>query len=127
MDEPHIRRCVEPLLGTFDEVTGDPEIAAGILAFSAPGHAPGHMGLRISSEGAEATILADGVPHPAQLDHPDWVFAFDDDRVESTTTRAALVGELIRGDGLVVCGHFPGGGIGRIATREGRTVWQDAT
>ena len=126
-DEPHVRRCIEPLLETFDEVTGDTEIAAGVVAFTASGHAPGHMGLRISSNGAEAVVLADAVPHPAQLDHPDWVFAFDDDRVESTTTRVALVDELIRGDGLVICGHFPGAGIGRIATRAGSHVWEPAT
>jgi glyoxylase-like metal-dependent hydrolase (beta-lactamase superfamily II) len=126
-DEPHIRRCIEPLLGTFDEIDGDSEIAAGVVAFTAPGHSPGHMGLRISSDGAGATILADAVPHPAQLDRPDWDFAFDDDPVESTKTRAALVEELVRGDDLVVCGHFPGTGIGRIASRDGRTVWEESS
>jgi glyoxylase-like metal-dependent hydrolase (beta-lactamase superfamily II) len=83
------------------------------------------FGSRPTARGA--TVLADAVPHPAQLDRPDWDFAFDDDPVESTKTRAALVHQLVRGDDHVVCGHFPGTGIGRIASRDGRTVWEESS
>jgi glyoxylase-like metal-dependent hydrolase (beta-lactamase superfamily II) len=123
-DVAHIRRCVVPLADAFVQVRGDVEIAPGVVAFEAPGHSPGHMALRIGSEGSLATVIADVVPHPALLDHPEWVFAFDDDSVGNAPTRAALVAELAAGDGLVVCGHYPGSGIGRLVTREGRVVWE---
>jgi hypothetical protein len=84
------------------------------------------MGLRISSAGQEATLLADVVPHAALLERPEWVFAFDEDSTANAPTRAALVEDLVGGDGLVVCGHFPGSGIGRLRQREGRLVWEEA-
>lgn len=124
-DEPHIRRCVEPLIGVFEEIRGDVELAQGVVAFGVPGHASGHMALRIWSSGSEALILADAVPHPAQLQHPDWRFAFDDDPVQSARTRGTLVGDLEHSNCLVVCGHYPGSGIGRVVTRGERKVWEE--
>jgi hypothetical protein len=39
---------------------------------------------------------------------------------------AALVEQLERRDGLVVCGHYPGSGIGRLHDRDGRIIWEEA-
>jgi glyoxylase-like metal-dependent hydrolase (beta-lactamase superfamily II) len=125
-DRTHIRRCVVPLVDRFEQVSGEVEVAPGVVSFEAPGHSPGHMGLRISSAGQEATFVADVVPHAALLDRPEWVFAFDEDSSANAPTRAALVEELRRRDGLVVCGHYPGSGIGRLHEREGRLVWEEA-
>lgn len=126
-DVAHIRRCVVPLVDAFVQVRGDVEIAPGVVAFEAPGHSPGHMALRIGSEGSLATVIADVVPHPALLDHPEWVFAFDEDAQQSARFRASLVEDLLRDGGLVVCGHFPGSGIGRIAEHDGRVVWEEVS
>jgi hypothetical protein len=52
------------------------------------------------------------------------VFSFDD--VPQTTTRGELVEQLVDTDCLIVCGHFPGSGIGRALKREGRVVWEEA-
>jgi glyoxylase-like metal-dependent hydrolase (beta-lactamase superfamily II) len=120
----HIRRCIVPLADRIQQVRGDTELARGIVAFGTPGHYPGHLALRVSSEGAGATLVGDVVPHPALLDRPEWVFAFDEDAMANAPTRAALVAELAASDGLVVCGHYPGSGIGRLVTREGRVVWE---
>lgn len=123
-DRPHIRRCVEPLVDRFELLEGDTELAPGLSAFVAPGHYPGHMGVRIRSNGAEAVMIADIAPHPALLDRPEWVYAFDD--APQTPTRAALLGELVDRDVLAICGHYPGSGIGHVVTRDGRAVWEDA-
>jgi glyoxylase-like metal-dependent hydrolase (beta-lactamase superfamily II) len=120
----HIQRCVVPLLDGFEQVGGDAELAPGVRALPTPGHFPGHLSLRISSQGAGATILGDVAPHPALLDRPGWRFAFDEDQERSEAVRGALVEELIEGGGLVVCGHYPGTGIGRLAARDGRVVWE---
>ena len=124
--DAHIGRCIVPLRDRFEQVCGDVELAPGVVAFETPGHSPGHLALRISSGGEEATFVADVVPHPALLDRPEWVFAFDEDSAANASTRAALVESVVRGDGLVICGHYPGSGIGRLETREGRVVWTEA-
>jgi glyoxylase-like metal-dependent hydrolase (beta-lactamase superfamily II) len=125
-DDAHIGRCIVPLRDRFEPVRGDVELAPGVVAFETPGHSPGHLALRISSEGEEATFVADAVPHPALLDRPEWVFAFDEDSAANAPTRAALVENVVRGGGLVICGHYPGSGIGRLESHEGRVVWTEA-
>jgi glyoxylase-like metal-dependent hydrolase (beta-lactamase superfamily II) len=82
------------------------------------------MGVRIRSNGEEAVLIADAAPHPALLDRPDWVYAFDD--APQTTTRAELIAELVDRDVLAICGHYPGSGVGRIVSRDGRVVWEEA-
>jgi hypothetical protein len=64
------------------------------------------------------------MPHPALLDRPEWVFAFDE--LEQTSTRTQLIEELADKDSIVVCGHYPGSGIGRVVTRDGRVLWEEA-
>ena len=123
-DRSHIRRCVEPLADRFEQLDGDADLAPGVTAFVAPGHYPGHMGLRLRSAGAEAVLMADVAPHPALLDRPEWAYAFDD--VQQTTTRAELVADLADRDVLAICGHYPGTGVGRVVSRGARVVWEEA-
>ena len=110
----------------FVQVRGDVEIAPGVVAFEAPGHyRRGTWLFESASEGSLATVIADVVPHPALLDQPEWVFAFDEDSVAECSDRALRWSRSSRRvDGLVVCGHYPGSGIGRLVTREGRVVWE---
>lgn len=123
-DRPHISRCVEPLVGRFELLDTDTELAPGVNAFVAPGHYPGHMGVRIRSNGEEAVLIADVAPHPALLDRPEWVYAFDDG--PQTTTRVELIAELLDRDILAICGHYPGSGVGRVVGRDGRVVWEES-
>ncbi len=88
---PHVRRCILPLADSFETVTGDVELAEGVTAFVAPGHYPGHMGLRLSSDGAEAVLIADTAVHPALLNEPDWLYVSDGDPAQSAETRRALL------------------------------------
>jgi glyoxylase-like metal-dependent hydrolase (beta-lactamase superfamily II) len=97
-DRPHIRRCVEPLLDRFELATGDMELAPGVTAFPAPGHYPGHVALRLESEGESALLIADSAVHPALLDEPDWVYVFDGDPKVCVETRRWLLPELVDRD-----------------------------
>lgn len=121
---PHVRRCIVPLEDRFETVSGDLELAPGITAFEAPGHYPGHMALRIDSEGERAMLIADIAVHPALLENPDWLYVSDGDPAECATTRRAVLPELVDSDVVVACGHYPGSGIGRIVSREGVVVWE---
>lgn len=123
---PHIRRCVEPLGDRFETVSGSLEVSPGVTAFESVGHYPGHMALRLESEGAAAVLLADTAVHPALLHEPGWVYISDGDPGACADTRRSLIPELVDRDVLVACGHYPGSGIGRVVTREGRVVWEEA-
>lgn len=123
---PHIRRCVEPLVDRFETIDGVFELVPGVTAFAAPGHYPGHMGLRLSSGGEEAVLIADIAVHPALLANPDWVYVADGDPAVCFDTRRALLPELVDHGVLVACGHYPGSGIGRVVTRDGLVRWEEA-
>jgi glyoxylase-like metal-dependent hydrolase (beta-lactamase superfamily II) len=125
-DRPHVRRCIAPLRDRFEPLERGHEIAPGVEAVDAPGHHPGHVAVRIRSEGQEALILGDAAPHPALLDTPGWRFVNDRDHEQSVRTRERVVAELAGAATLAVCGHYPAGGVGRVVRRDGRVVWQPA-
>src|SRR5712691_5161147 len=86
-DRPHVQRCVKPLADRFEQIDTDAEIVRGVTAFAAPGHYPGHMGLRLRSAGSEAVLIADVAVHPVLLDRPEWVYASDGDPAACAATR----------------------------------------
>ena len=119
-----MERTIAPV--EFDEVGGGTELAEGVSAYELAGHFPGHMGLRIASGGAEARLIADAAVNPMLLHESDALYVSDTDPNDCAATRRALLPELVDQDVLVVCGHYPGGGIGRVVTRDGRVVWEAA-
>jgi glyoxylase-like metal-dependent hydrolase (beta-lactamase superfamily II) len=123
-DRPHVARTIAPV--EFEQVAGETELAQGVTAFEIPGHFPGHMGVRVESDARRAVLLADTAVHPMLLHEPDAVYLSDIDPGDCTATRRALVPGLVDRDVLVVCGHYPAGGIGRVVTRDDRVVWEAA-
>jgi len=123
-DRPHVPRTIAPV--AFDEIGGETELADGVTAFELRGHFPGHMGVRIESGGERAVLIADAAVHPLLLHEPEAVYVSDADPDDCAETRVAVLPEFVDQDVLVVCGHYPGGGIGRVVTREGRVVWEQA-
>jgi glyoxylase-like metal-dependent hydrolase (beta-lactamase superfamily II) len=112
--------------GRIETVAAGDDLLPGARAVAYPGHYPGHLGVEITSNGSRALLIADAAPHPALLDHPDWHFRYDHDAALASRTRAALVGSVVDTDTLVVCGHYPDGGIGRVERRDGRVLWEAA-
>ena len=86
---PHIERTI--LAVEFEEIDGAADVAEGVTAFPLPGHFPGHMGLRIDSEGERAVLIADAAVNPMLLDHPDRVYASDGDPATCAATRRGLL------------------------------------
>jgi glyoxylase-like metal-dependent hydrolase (beta-lactamase superfamily II) len=122
-DSPHVQRCLRSIMKRqlVDDVAAGEEIAPGVVTVDLPGHLPGHLGLRL---GDDALLIADAAVHPALLDEPDWFYVSDADQEASAATRRSLVPTLVDEDVLVVCGHYSGGGIGRVRRRGDRTVWE---
>jgi glyoxylase-like metal-dependent hydrolase (beta-lactamase superfamily II) len=121
---PHVERTI--LSVEFEEIEGETAVAEGVTAFPLPGHFPGHMGLRIDSESERAILIADAAVNPMLLDEPERAYVSDSDPAACAATRRALLPELVDQDVLVVCGHYPDGGIGRVVSRDSRVVWEAA-
>jgi glyoxylase-like metal-dependent hydrolase (beta-lactamase superfamily II) len=120
---PYVRRCLRSIdeAELVDDVEAGEEIAPDIVAVDLPGHLPGHLGLRL---GDDAALIADAAVHPALLAEPEWGYVSDYDQARSAETRRALLAEVVDQDVLVICGHYPDGGIGRLARHEDLVVWR---
>jgi glyoxylase-like metal-dependent hydrolase (beta-lactamase superfamily II) len=103
---PHLREKLLPV--DVRRVTGETEIAPGVVVFPTPGHTPGHMSMRSGS----LVAVGDLVAHEAQLEDPDLVFVNDVDPDLAAVTRRRVLAELADEGSSVVAGHFPG--VGRV-------------
>jgi glyoxylase-like metal-dependent hydrolase (beta-lactamase superfamily II) len=97
----HIDRCVLGLGDRLQTVGDGEEIARGVAVLSLPGHDAGHCGLLV---GDDAAIVADAVPHPAQYEHPEWRFGYDEEPEVAVETRRRILREV--GDRELWCSHF---------------------
>lgn len=99
-------------LNTFGD--GD-TVLPGLTAVLTPGHTPGHMSLRLESDGEAAMVLGDAVVN-AHLNfaRPGWASGSDQDPERAAETRVRLLAELADTGMLSVGYHLPGDGIGRV-------------
>jgi glyoxylase-like metal-dependent hydrolase (beta-lactamase superfamily II) len=88
-------------------IEGGYEVTPEISLEPTPGHTPGHMSVRILSQGKEAWLLGDVAHHPVQLVKPDWGFADDDPEV-AKQVRRNLFERFATNDVLVFGGHWAG-------------------
>jgi len=109
--------------GRVDEVSAGDELMPGVQVVDFPGHYPGHVGLDVDGR---AILIGDAAPHPALLDRCGWHFRYDHDAALASATRAALVEQVAETGTLVVCGHYPGSGIGHVVRSAGRVEWREA-
>ena len=100
--------------GLVDLVDSDAHICDGISLVPTPGHTPGHVSVRISSEGEEALITGDFMHHPCQIARPDWCSTADTDPAAAKATRERMLEELSARPVLVIGTHFAGATAGRI-------------
>jgi len=80
------------------------------------GHTPGHVSVRISSNGDEALISGDFLHHPCQMARPDWAAAVDYDPRQSTRTRQDVFAALAGTPTLLIGTHFAGPTAGHVAS-----------
>ncbi|HLW71430.1 MAG TPA: MBL fold metallo-hydrolase [Candidatus Binataceae bacterium] len=79
-----------------------------------PGHTPGHLAVRISSQGQNAVITGDLMHHPIQCRYPEWDDNFDVDQAQAKKTRRAFC-ERYADTGTIVLGtHFATPTAGKI-------------
>ena len=79
-----------------------------------PGHTPGHVSVRLASDGAEAVITGDLMHHPVQVAEPGWGSHFDSDVEQARTTRQAFCERYADRPVTVLGTHFHHPTAGRI-------------
>lgn len=90
-----------------------------------PGHSPGHMSVRLSSEGEDAVITGDMVHHPVQFAVPHWAMSADGDAVMASKTRVDFRDRYADSGVRVFGTHFGGSSCGHIR-RDGESYRFDA-
>jgi len=115
-----VRPIVEAGLAELVEM--DHRLTGEVRLEPTPGHTPGHVSVRIGSQGAEAVITGDLMHHPVQCAEPGWANRFDVDPDAARVTRRAFL-ERYAGTPVLVLGtHFATPTAGHIA-REGN-AWR---
>ena len=108
----------------MDLIDGEQSITGHLTALPTPGHTPGHTSVLVTSSGESAVILGDAAHIPIQAHHTDWSPRPDTNPRLSRQHRAELFDRMEKDHSLVVSGHFPLPGFGRLARVEGRRYWQ---
>jgi glyoxylase-like metal-dependent hydrolase (beta-lactamase superfamily II) len=117
-DDPFMEAVLKIYLpaikGRVELVADDAEIVPGVKLFAAPGHTPGHVGLSVTSDGAELLHIVDTVLDPIQIEHPDWVAMPDMLKDVVVTTRHQVLAHAAASGALVLTYHFAFPGLGHV-------------
>jgi glyoxylase-like metal-dependent hydrolase (beta-lactamase superfamily II) len=100
--------------GLVDLVETDHRICDEISLVPTLGHTPGHVSVRIASQGEEALITGDFMHHPCQTARPDWSSTADSDPAEARQTREHMLTHLSDNPILVIGTHFAGRTAGHV-------------
>jgi len=102
--EAGLIRFVETNEIICEEVTLEPTL----------GHTPGHVSVRIESEGEKAAITGDFLHHPSQMEKLDWESIADWDANLAKETRRKKLKEYSEEDILVFGTHFASPSAGKV-------------
>jgi glyoxylase-like metal-dependent hydrolase (beta-lactamase superfamily II) len=105
--------------GQADLVETTHRLADGLWLEPTLGHTPGHVSVRIQSDGADAVITGDLMHHPIQCALPDWSNSFDYDSAAARVTRRSFLARYANSDVLVLGTHFATPTAGHIVRHEG--------
>jgi len=112
-ERPHLGEKVMPLhaAGRVELVAAETQVAPGVRVVPTPGHTPGHISVRIESDGSALVVLGDVVVHALQVADPSVEYVSDHDRGLAAKTRGRVLGELAEERVPVVAAHFSGIGL----------------
>ena len=94
------------------EMTG--QLGDGLLIEPAPGHAPGHVVLRLLSGGDEGIFIGDVMHHPIQVYRPEWSSGFCADPKLAEVSRRRVLEQCCETGALVFPAHFGAPHVGRV-------------
>lgn len=103
------------------------EVVPGVTAIASPGHSPGHLVYRVSSQDESMIVWGDLCHHQVLLlQHPEWAFQFDYDKAAATAQRWRIY-ELVESErDRVLAYHFPFPGLGHLRRDGAGYAWLPA-
>lgn len=125
--EMKVRQARENLLPLEEHmvlVDGEQEIVPGIVAIPAPGHTPGHMAVKIFSQGKALLDIADAALHPIALEHPGWRSLYDLDPEQAEASLRMLMQRAYEEHMLVFGYHFCFPCLGHVTPSGEGWAWQ---
>lgn len=102
--------------GLLRLVAGRERIADGLEVLPAPGETPGHLIVRLQSEGQTLYVLGDLFHHAVEFERPDWMVTWAD-AAPMRATRDWLLRDALAEGALLIAAHIPG--VGRVERVEG--------
>ena len=111
-------------LGCLELFDGAHTLSASLTALPTPGHTPGHTSVVISSNGEHGIVFGDAAHVPAQTEETRWSPKADMDPERSTVSRRDLMDRVERDDAMILSGHFPAPGYGRLGRSDGVRYWR---
>ncbi len=123
---PVISDSVRPIVdaGLADLVETDHRLTDEINLEPTPGHTPGHVSVRIKSQGEEAVISGDIMHHPSQIAHPDWSVTLDHDKDMSARSRRGVLESCADKEVLLIGSHFVAPTAGHVVRDGDAYRWQ---
>jgi glyoxylase-like metal-dependent hydrolase (beta-lactamase superfamily II) len=108
---------VRPIVyaGLADFVDADHKVTPEVWLEPTPGHTPGHVSVRISSQGEDAVITGDLMHHPVQCAIPSMASRFDVDPDQARKTRREFLERYKDGRTLVLGTHFAAPTAGKLS------------
>jgi glyoxylase-like metal-dependent hydrolase (beta-lactamase superfamily II) len=104
----NVKRRFDPYKARIRQISGDGEVAPGIIALSTPGHTPGHTSYLLSDGSEQALVLGDITNRPElNLVHPGWHLVFDMDADVAEKTRREVLDRVATDRIRCVGYHFP--------------------
>ena len=118
--------AVRPVMdaGLADLVETDHAITEEVRFEATPGHTPGHVAVRIASDGVDGLITGDLTHHPVQWAEVDWKMPADSDSAAAAVTRRRLIAEHADRSTLVIGTHYAAPTAGRLVRRGDTAIFE---
>jgi glyoxylase-like metal-dependent hydrolase (beta-lactamase superfamily II) len=104
----HLPDSLQPVFdaGLVDFVEPGHQVTDEVRLEPTPGHTPGHVSVRIDSDGHRAVITGDLMHHPIQCAEPDIKTNFCADHEQARQTRRAFLSRYEERKAFVIGSHF---------------------
>ena len=109
-----VRPVVEA--GQVDLIDGEHAIEDGVVIEPLPGHTPGQVSLRLTSQGKVALMTGDLMHHPVQCAEPQWNSVACADADMARAARRRFLERYAETDVLILTAHFAAPTGGHIVT-----------